>query len=623
MHPSVAAIVNRLESKEETTNSHPPKIRQRAQSIEARTPPQRPRPEWYNTVPPRRRQASKKKKTRAPSNDDEQPAVLEVQQEAHVNALMGFGMPGENGKNNQKQADVKIEPRSPFAVLVPPEVQQEAHVNAMMGFGTTGKKVQKNQNQGQVKIEPRSPFAIPVPHKTTKDPWLNHFVQDFEAEAGPSGTYELPQRNPLRVTRKRVKNEYESHFATSVSLPRHHFSTPDTSPFRTSPSPERQHVRIASSPDAEAFYRTPVSNPKAESESDEEDDLAVPGSDIEEFAGMLDKILAPAPLSTSQTPSDNDIQASQDLAEQGNHYIPTGASQAQPPSYESPSENEMTTPSLPRFPSPDHIYTTSRLRDTASMSSFDLEPTTIRPETELSFLKPTTPTPFSTPHGPVNYSPYAKNIHCVPGSKLERLRRRTKWGDRAAGERRGRWERIDGKEKEKDIEEEGGEGGEDKERDGEESAEVKERRQGRREGGRWYKTWWEKCFKRPNGGSGGKKTRNRMDTVAEKRGSQENADQTPTTMEPKADPASPSPDTQGQGKEKSSLDSIDNSNQTNVKTKKMKWWQRRGKEVQRRRLAKRNPAMAPPVPKLNPRRRYNAVGRKGVKHERSMIVREV
>ena len=49
------------------------------------------------------------------------------------------------------------------------------------------------------------------------------------------------------------------------------------------------------------------------------------------------------------------------------------------------------------------------------------------PESMFSFLKPTTPSPFSTAYGVPNTQPYAPNITCVPGSLLENKKRPTKW----------------------------------------------------------------------------------------------------------------------------------------------------------------------------------------------------
>ncbi|CAE7014840.1 hypothetical protein HRS9139_02432 [Pyrenophora teres f. teres] len=50
------------------------------------------------------------------------------------------------------------------------------------------------------------------------------------------------------------------------------------------------------------------------------------------------------------------------------------------------------------------------------------------PPSLLSFLKPPTPTPFSTSHGIPNNAPYAPNLHLIPGSILEQQKRPTEWG---------------------------------------------------------------------------------------------------------------------------------------------------------------------------------------------------
>jgi hypothetical protein len=153
--------------------------------------------------------------------------------------------------------------------------------------------------------------------------------------------------------------------------------------------------------------------------------------DLDELTGIIDKLSTLKPLCKSETPQ-RDVKVEGCSLSQA-YYIPTGASEARPsvPAVSS-SAVRVTYKQTP----PSDAY---HHRQTNSISPLDLNALeqrcaktspTPRPGTELSYLKPLTPTPFSTPYGLVNPSPYAANLHCVSGSLLEGLRRRTRWGNK-------------------------------------------------------------------------------------------------------------------------------------------------------------------------------------------------
>lgn len=120
---------------------------------------------------------------------------------------------------------------------------------------------------------------------------------------------------------------------------------------------------------------------------------------------------------------------------------------ATPSSYSTPATPcphpvESKTPSPPQTPlqasenpnnsvksSPQHTHPASTSPSLHLLSTTSL-PHDPRPDTELSYLKPVSPSPFSTPYGIPNTQPYAPHLHCIPGSKLETMLRRTRWGSK-------------------------------------------------------------------------------------------------------------------------------------------------------------------------------------------------
>ncbi|KAI4678490.1 uncharacterized protein J4E84_008746 [Alternaria hordeiaustralica] len=120
------------------------------------------------------------------------------------------------------------------------------------------------------------------------------------------------------------------------------------------------------------------------------------------------------------------------------YYIPTGASKVKHEAASSSSNVHHRRHTPTNYAG--SYYKAPVKEDPASHSSPDLRRTRshcavaptpeLRSETKFSYLQPITPTPFSTPYGLVNPYPPDPSSYLVPGSLIEGVQRRTKWGQR-------------------------------------------------------------------------------------------------------------------------------------------------------------------------------------------------
>jgi hypothetical protein len=223
--------------------------------------------------------------------------------------------------------------------------------------------------------------------------------QSIGAETTPPRAYVPPHRRLARVKTENVSPE-------EPNLDMAHDHPSDTSGKLRSP------IRVPS-PVAEQFYRSVAV--KTEEGGKLPKEKEVPPQDQDPSKPLRDQ---------STHPRDAEVKLQKSSHE---YYIPTGASDS---SFLAQSGLSCTA-RAPDSTSPPNDGIRQILTESISPLDVNFASSTLRPGTELSYLKPLTPTPFSTPYGFINPSPYAANLHFVSGSLLEGMRRRTRWGDRA------------------------------------------------------------------------------------------------------------------------------------------------------------------------------------------------
>jgi hypothetical protein len=225
------------------------------------------------------------------------------------------------------------------------------------------------------------------------------------AGTGPSGIYLPSHRRPVRI-----KAETGSPQAPNLEIPQRHLSYAHRK--------YRPPIRVPS-PEAEQFYRSVTREPQ------ERDKLP----DGKKALNINQQ--STQQMSDHETPQ-RDVKVKLQPSSH-EYYMPTGASDGNFSTQVVSSRNAHVRDSA-SLPSDgvEHRLTESisTLDLNASGQRHSIASPTSRPGTGFSYLKPLTPTPFSTPYGFVNPSPYAANLHLVSGSLLEGMRRRTKWGDR-------------------------------------------------------------------------------------------------------------------------------------------------------------------------------------------------
>ncbi|KAF1833611.1 hypothetical protein BDW02DRAFT_373650 [Decorospora gaudefroyi] len=276
-----------------------------------------------------------------------------------------------------------------------PEHKREAlrqNITRIQAMQVTGKHLNKEPKTehksphiSHLKQEPRQYAKITPPSLEARHP-----------------THPSPNQHPIRI-----KIESTTPLAASLEIPRRQPCTPS----RRSRQPP---IRIPT-PVAEHFYRT--TRIKTENENEhaptDTEEVAISDQDAEELAGMISQLLAPNPTTTPDSdPHEPGIKNETPSSPQTLHEIPTNSNTSK-----NPPASTLPPPNTQPYPSP-------------KPHSHHRNPTPRRPSTTFSYLKPPTPTPFSTPYGPINPAPYAANIHCVSGSALEGMLRRTRWGNK-------------------------------------------------------------------------------------------------------------------------------------------------------------------------------------------------
>jgi hypothetical protein len=282
---------------------------------------------------------------------------------------------------------------------------QETHIDATRGSscaGDAGAKGELHCEALGVEHESFDNTSSTQRHQHSGQSLSTPAVRRNGAEPKPSGTYVPPHRRPVRI-----KTENASPQTPSPEIPQRNRSN-----IRNRVSP----IRVAS-PVAEKFYRSAVI--KLEEGGELPDEKEVPSRNQHPTESMYNP----------ETPHP-DVKVKLQRSSQ-EYYIPTGASDDKFLAQPIPSRTFRVFDSvLLHGAGVQH-------RPTDSISTLNLNaPETLaspppRPDTKLSYLKPLTPTPFSTPYGFTNPAPYAANLHFVSGSLLEGMRRRTKWADRA------------------------------------------------------------------------------------------------------------------------------------------------------------------------------------------------
>jgi hypothetical protein len=293
---------------------------------------------------------------------------------------------------------------------VPPRAVQEAQMYATMASSCTGEVEAKGEQFCEaMRVEHQSfdnASSTRERYHSVGIPPSNLQICSTSAETGPSGIYHPPHRRPVRI-----KAENASPQAPNLKIPQRHPSRANRKP--------RPPIRVPS-PVAEQFYRSATRKPQErEKLPDGKKALALSQQPTQ-------------PISDHEIPQ-LDVKVKLQTSSH-EYYIPTGASDGNFSTQVVSSGNAHVRDSA-SLPSDGVEH-----RLTESISTLDLNAPgqrhriaspTPRPGTGFSYLKPLTPTPFSTPYGFVNPSPYAANLHLVSGSLLEGMRRRTKWGDRA------------------------------------------------------------------------------------------------------------------------------------------------------------------------------------------------
>jgi hypothetical protein len=368
--PKVDLMVQRIERKYGPVGTQTNKESQRRSSEPVRPPSKQTKSIWLNTHPlgPEHPQQALEQDT-GTSDGDHVPSITpRAVQEAHTFATMCSSCAEEAGaKGKQPCEAIKVEHGDPDS----PCSNQERYLPAGL-----------------------SP--------------LNLAIRSLSVGTGPSGIYVPPHRRSVRI-----KTENAPPQAPSLEVPQRNPSHVNRR--------HRSQIRIPS-PVAEQFYRSAFVKP-------EEEDKLPDGKEVPPLSQECTK-----PTIDHEIPQ-RDVKVKLQGPSHA-HYIPTGASDGRFLGQAILSRNSHVpdSASLPTYGSDGlrHGVTDSTsLLDLNTPEQGDSTASPApRPGTEFSYLKPLTPTPFSTPYGFVNLSPYAANLHFVSGSLLEGMRRRTKWGDR-------------------------------------------------------------------------------------------------------------------------------------------------------------------------------------------------
>jgi hypothetical protein len=368
--PKVGLMVQRIERKYGPVSTQTSKESQRRSSEPVWSPSKQKNSIWFNTHPlgHEHLQQALEQDTSTSDGDHVTSVTPQVVQEEYTFATMCSSCAEEAGaKGKQPCEAMRVEHEGPDS----PASNQERYLSVGL-----------------------SPLSLAI--------------RNLSVGTGTSGIYVPPHRRTVRI-----KTENAPPQAPSLEVPQRHPSHVNRR--------HRSQIRIPS-PIVEQFYRSAVVKP-------EEEDKLPDGKEV-------------LPLSLESTKPMNDQEVFQrdvKVKLQGPshaHYIPNGASDGRFLAQAILSRNAHVpdNASLLTYGS-DGL----RLGVTDSTSPLDLNTpeqsdstasSAPRPGTEFSYLKPLTPTPFSTPYGLTNALPYATNVHFVSGSLLEGMRRRTKWGDR-------------------------------------------------------------------------------------------------------------------------------------------------------------------------------------------------
>ena len=280
-----------------------------------------------------------------------------------------------------------------------------------------------------------TPSRIPIRIKTEDGAPL---AASLEIPRRQTSRVRSPSQTPVKVKVEDVEEDVDEDAEEDVvpvivntETPRRF---PSFSEFQEAWS--RSPLRVPT-PLAREFYRCMIVKRESDELLGSEDGMPLLCHDCDRSAGIHTKKPPTEASCDLCSPSPRSVVKFKEEAEllSGRH-IPAGAYKA-----------ETISPSAsPRIQHQTHPATNqSRLYHEARFSGRNTatSPPTCRPDTEFSYLLPVTPTPFSTPNAPINPYNRPAHLHCIPGSLLEGMHRRTRWG------RRDIWDKQDDKERRK------------------------------------------------------------------------------------------------------------------------------------------------------------------------------
>ncbi|KAG9193824.1 hypothetical protein G6011_03859 [Alternaria panax] len=275
-------------------------------------------------------------------------------------------------------------------------------------------------------------------------------------------TQATPSRIPVRI-----KVEEGSPLAASLEMPRHRTSHAGPSfqalvrvkveeveesapPLAATPEKPRRYPSFSAfqekwsqsplrvpTPLAEEFYRSMIVKRESDEVLGSEDGIPPLCHDCDRSAGLHTKkpstqaphdSLSPSPRSVvnikrEAEPSQRVSAIKTEAKSSHRYHVPAGTYKVET---KTPSASSKIQHQVPLIKSQSRLYQEARIPDRSTTTPSPAP----RPDTELSYLLPITPTPFSTPNAPVNPYNRPAHLHYIPGSLLEGMQRRTKWSAR-------------------------------------------------------------------------------------------------------------------------------------------------------------------------------------------------
>lgn len=287
------------------------------------------------------------------------------------------------------------------------EVVNEAHVNAMIGFGThgllKGKGKQKQEREFHSIEKREDSSAESNPHHRIKSGSQNKAIHDRASFAGDSGLYMHSKCYLVRADKS------SSQLGRSVRLLRPDYYRPRGSPPVSPPQNANiQHKPL--SPQPEDFYRLAMINNGLKRISVDQSEISI----VEQERFEDNDSLTPTPLLGSANQLRDNAHGCK--TEQA-YYIPTGAI---------PQQHQDQPVRRPLIRSSGVSKSSDKLSSIDVSSGTEWRPPTDchRSATAFSYMLPTTPSPFSTPYAISNECTFPTHrsneppSHCVNGSTL-------------------------------------------------------------------------------------------------------------------------------------------------------------------------------------------------------------